>query len=276
MNHSSGRIIRKLRSALLMLSSAMLLLPLPSALAATTLAVSAKFLQKALHRNGPLAVLQTLPGPSGLTAALISADRHKGIVWVIGDDSAVAVGDIRDAKGEDLTKQMAIRMGLLPKPIAPAAVAKAVSKLDTFALGSTGPEITVFVDPNCIFCHDLYVQAQPLIRAGTLRLRVVMVGFLKPTSFDKAAAILMRSDRAEALATDETTFDIENEEGGIKPAKAVPTAIKQAVQNNTQLLSRSGAEATPTLLFQDKAGEWQIMHHLPTQGFAPILAQMKK
>ena len=266
----------KLRSLLLLLSTAMLLVPLQAAQAAAAPAVSPKFLQKVLHLNGPVTILQTRPGPAGLTAALISTGGRKGIVWIVGNDSAVAVGDVRSAKGEDLTKQMAIRMGLVPKPIKPAAVAKAVSGLDTFMVGSKGAEITVFVDPNCIFCHELYLHAQPLVRAGTLRLRVVMVGFLKPSSLAKAAAILMRSDHAQALASDETTFDVTHEEGGIKPAKAIPPAIKQAIHANNRLLLRSGEEATPTLLYQDNEGHWQIMHHLPDHGFAPILAQMKK
>ena len=266
----------KLRSLLLVHMTATLLVLPPAALAATSPSLSPKFLQKALSLSGPVTILQTRPGPPGMTAALISAGGREGVVWIIGNDSAVTVGDVRNAKGENLTKQMAIRMGLVPKPISPSEVAKKVNGLNTFTLGSRGPEITVFVDPNCIFCHQLYVQAQPFMRAGKLRLRVVMVGFLKPTSFGKAAAILMQPDPAQALATDETAFDVTHEEGGIKPAKAIPRPIKQSVQENTRLLSRSGTEATPTLLFSDNTGRWKIIHGLPRDNIASILARMKK
>jgi len=268
--------MNKLRLTLFSFLAMTLLAPLNAASAATAPAVSPTFLQKALHMSGPIKILKTEPGPAGLTAALISVGGNKGIVWVIGNDSAVVLGDVRDAKGENLTKQMAIRMGLMPKPIKPAAVAKAVTGLDTFVIGSKGPEIVVFFDPNCIYCHEIYKQAQPLLNAGKLRLRVVMVGFLKPTSFAKSAAILMQSDRAQALATDETKFDVKHEEGGIAPAKTIPAKIKQDVKANTHVLAQSGQEATPTLLYQNGAGQWQVVHGMPDHGFKAVLAEMKK
>ncbi len=267
--------MNKLRSALLLLP--ILMLPVSSnAASAATPSVSATFLQKALHLSGPISVLKTEPGPAGLTAALIATGGHKGIVWVVGDDSAVVLGDVRDAKGNDLTQQMAIRMGLMPKPIEPAAVAEGLTKLNTFVIGSKGPEVTAFFDPNCIYCHELYDKAQPLLKAGKLRLRIVMVGFLKPTSFAKSVAILMQSDHAQALATDETKFDEKHEEGGIEPAKTIPAAIKKDILANTRLLAQSGQEATPTLLYQDGAGQWQIVHGMPNDGLKGVLADMTK
>ena len=268
--------MNKLRSTLLLPLITMLLIPLNAASAATAPAISTTFLQKALHMSGPIRILKTEPGPAGLTAALISVGGNKGIVWVIGNDSAVVLGDVRDAKGENLTKQMAIRMGLMPKPIKPAAVAKAVTGLNTFVIGSKGPEVTAFFDPNCIYCHELYDQAQPLLKSGKLRLRIVMVGFLKPTSFAKSVAILMQSDHAQALATDETKFDEKHEEGGIEPAKTIPAAIKKDIVANTRLLAQSGQEATPTLLYQDGAGQWQIVHGMPNDGLKGVLADMTK
>lgn len=235
------------------------------------------FLQSALSsRYGSVTVLRILPGPPGLTAALVSASGRKGIVWIIGNDAAVAVGDVWDAKGENLTRQMAIRAGLIEKPLAPAAVAAAAASLDTFMIGSKGPELTVFLDPNCIFCHEFYQKAQLLIRDGRLHLRVVLVGFVKPTSAAKAAAILMHRDPARALTEDEAKFDVTTEEGGISPVSAPPPAIKRAVEANTLLLSHTGDEATPTLLFQGAAGHWRIIHHLPAGGLAPILEQMSR
>jgi thiol:disulfide interchange protein DsbG len=268
--------MNKLRCTLFSLLSVMLLIPLSAASAATTPTVSTKFLQSALHMSGPIKILKTEPGPPGLTAALISVGGQKGIVWIIGNDSAVTLGDVRGAKGEDLTKQMAIRMGLMPKPIKPAAVAKAIPGLNTFVIGSKGPEVTVFFDPNCIYCHELYKKAQPLLNAGKLRLRIVMVGFLKPTSFAKSAAILMQNDHAQALATDENKFDVKHEEGGIEPAKTIPAKIKQDVEANTHVLAQSGQEATPTLLYQNGAGQWQVVHGMPDHGFKGVLADMKK
>lgn len=268
--------MNKLRLTLFSILITMPLIPLSAASAATTPTISTTFLQNALHLSGPIKILKTEPGPPGLTAALISVGGQKGLVWIIGNDSAVTLGDVRDGKGNDLTKQMAIAMGLMPKPLKPAAIAKAITGLDTFVIGAKGPEVTVFVDPNCIFCHELYVQAQPLLNAGKLRLRIVMVGFLKPTSFAKSAAVLMQSDHAKALATDENTFDKKDEEGGIKPAKTIPPAIEKDIKANTHVLAQTGDEATPTLLYADAAGQWQMVQGMPDHGFKGVLAEMKK
>ena len=229
-------------------------------------------LRQALHRYGAVSLLRTEPGPHGLTAALVSAGGQKAIVWILGGGRAVAVGDVWDAEGHNLTRDMAIRMGLLPRPLAPAAVAAAVAQHKTLLLGTKGPEVTLFLDPSCIFCHQLYEEAVPLIDQGRLQLRVVMVGFLKPTSFARAAAILMAADPAHALASDEQGFNVTAEEGGVAPAEHIPTAVREAVAANTKLLAASGAEATPTLLFRDRAGAWQLMHHVPPEGIAAWLA----
>ncbi len=229
----------------------------------------------ALRRFGVVRVLRTLPGPPGLTAALVTTSGgQKAVVWVLGNGTAVATGQVWDAQGHDLTRAMAIRMGLIPRPLAPTAVAAAVARLRGFVLGTGGPEITLFLDPNCIFCHRLYAAALPLLAAGKLRLRVVLVGFLKPTSFDRASAILMASDPARALAADERGFDVAAEEGGIAPATAIPAPIHAAIVADTKLLAQSGAEATPTLLFQDRAGHWRIMHHAPPEGLAALVGQL--
>lgn len=229
-------------------------------------------LRKALHRYGAISVLRTEPGPAAMTAALVAVGPQKAIVWIVGGQ-AVVVGDVWDAQGHDLTHAMAIRMGLLPRPLAPAAVAQAVAHSKTFVLGSKGPEVTVFMDPNCIFCHRLYEQAVPLLAQGRLRLRVVLVGFLKPSSLGRAAAILMAPDPQRALASDEQGFNVTTEEGGIAPPSNIPARMRAAVDANTKLLAASGAVATPTLLFRNQAGDWQIMHHGPPGGLAAWLAQ---
>lgn len=240
----------------------------PPAAAPSTQAVSKQavstLLSQALRAYGPVTVLQTEPGPPGMTAALIASGQQKAIVWIIGNQ-AVMIGEVRDAQGHNLTRQMAIRMGLVPPPLTPAGVAAAVAKGRTFMVGTKGPVVTAFLDPNCIFCHRLYEDAQPLVAAGKLRLRVVLVAFVKRSSYPRAAAILMAPDPAAALATDEKGFDVQHEEGGIAPATAIPPAVRDELIANTKLLARTGVAATPTLLYQDHAGAWHVMHHGPTK-----------
>ncbi len=221
-------------------------------------------LSQALRAYGPVTVLRTEAGPPGMTAALIASGKQKAIVWIVGNQ-AVVIGEVRDAQGHNLTRRMAIRMGLVPPPLPPAGVAAAVAGNRTFMVGTKGPVVTAFLDPNCIFCHQLYEDAQPLVAAGKLRLRVVLVAFVKRSSYPRAAAILMAPDPAAALAADEKGFDVQHEEGGIAPATTIAPAVRDALIANTKLLARTGVAATPTLLYQDHAGAWHLMHHAPTK-----------
>lgn len=94
----------------------------------------------ALRRFGPVTVPRTLPGPPGMTAALVRAGAQKAVVWVLDHGAVVATGQVWDARGEDLTRAMAIRLGLIPRPLTPAAVAAAVARRDSVTLGSRAPD----------------------------------------------------------------------------------------------------------------------------------------
>lgn len=239
-----------------------------------TPAEATKIVDQAMAAYGPIKVLHTAPGPGDLTAALISSGKHEAIVWIVGDGQGVLLGHLLGPNGQDLAHDAAVQMGVLPKPLAPADLAAAVAKSKTFMVGQSGPELTAFLDPNCIYCHDLYKQAEPLIAAGKLHLRVVLVGVIKPSSFAKAAAILGAKDPAAALATDEAHFDVAKEEGGIEPAAQVPPELGAAIKANAKLLEQSGEAATPTLLFKNQAGVWRIVHGVPEGGIAAVLAEI--
>ena len=160
----------------------------------------------------------------------------------------------------------------LPRPWSPSAIAIALKRADTFSIGHHGPQLTAFMDPNCIWCHRFYEKALPLIHAGKLRLRVVLVGFLKPSSVAKAEAVLMAKHPAQAMANEESHFNVITEEGGIHPAVNAPASIRRAVHRNTQLLIRTGAEATPTLLYRTRQKQWVIQHGLAAHGLQKIMA----
>ncbi|WP_438266993.1 hypothetical protein [Igneacidithiobacillus copahuensis] len=65
--------------------------------------------------------------------------------------------------------------------------------------GTKGPVIYDFFDPNCPYCHGMYDEEQPLIRAGKLTVRYVPVAYLMPSSAPEAAAILQSPHRLSAL-----------------------------------------------------------------------------
>ncbi|PKY09947.1 thiol:disulfide interchange protein DsbG [Acidithiobacillus marinus] len=214
---------------------------------------------------------KVFPGPGGLTGIEVSMQGHPTIAYATGDGQYLVAGPVLNRQGQDAAHADMIKLGLISKPATAATLAEKAAHADSFVLGSKGPELTAFVDPNCIYCHKFYEQAQPLIAAGKLRVRYVVVAFLKPSSAGKAAAILGASNPAAAMAANEKGFDEATEEGGITPAQHPDQATLAAVENNTKLLSDSGEVATPTLIYCNAQHQTVLAHGLDSSSLADFV-----
>lgn len=206
--------------------------------------------QKASH--GLAHVLRTFAGPGGLTGAVIEGpDGTRNIAWVTPDGQAVVIrGELVGLQGQDYTKGALYGQGLLLSP-ASAIAAAASQSTHAVLVGANprAPTVTVFFDPNCIFCHLLYKAMNPYVTAGKLRLRVVLVGVIKPDSMARATSILMAHDPAKALALDEIRFDRAHEEGGYPIAAHLNPAVERVVKANGTLMTRADGHGTPTLFY---------------------------
>ncbi|WP_163098243.1 thiol:disulfide interchange protein DsbG [Acidithiobacillus ferrianus] len=235
--------------------------PIVRAHAEVSLGTAQKLFDAVTH--GRAKADKVFSGPGGLTGVEVDFDGHKTVAFITADGKYLVAGPVLNAQGNDQGHAAMIRLGLVPKPMRASALAKETVHADSFVLGTGGPEITAFVDPNCIFCHKFYERAQPLIAAGKLRIRYLVVGFLKPSSEAKAAAILGAPNPAAAMAENEKGFVEATEEGGIQPDEHASAATISAVRDNTRLLSESGEIATPTLIYCDQKGAPRLIHGLP-------------
>ncbi|MBN6741558.1 thioredoxin fold domain-containing protein [Acidithiobacillus sp. CV18-2] len=120
--------------------------------------------------------------------------------------------------------------------------------------GHAGPIIYDFQDPNCPYCHALYENELPLIRAGKLTVRYVPVAILTPESAGEAAAWLLSSHPLATLQNFETvvgpTFHTGN--FALLPHRAVTPKVHQELQENKKMFLRLGFDGTPALLFLSK------------------------
>lgn len=216
--------------------------------------------------GGKLQAVRVFPGPHGLTGvvAQTEGDSSDGIVWITPDGAAVLAGTLYDGAGNDVNQSTLLRLGLrydatesLRRASAPAARA--------VIAGSRGPILTMFMDPNCSYCHQLYQQLMPEVLRGALRIRFVMVGVIRPDSPERAAAILSSGTVLSSLSQDQEQFDSAAEEGGFPIGQSsISPSASATINANNALMSKSGIDGTPAMLFCSRSkSAVQLMVGMP-------------
>lgn len=173
------------------------------------------------------------------------------------------VGYAKDSTAGPKTLQAADKSAAIPRTTialadanpksSKARIIKHLSKgvgFASFVQGEGPLHLTVFIDPNCIFCHRFWMALTHV--PGWFErytVRWVPVGFLKPSSQAKAANVLRQG--AVGLSKDESSFDVKKEEGAIKPLH--DAALQAKIAANTKRWARDIrtlglAVGTPTIV----------------------------
>jgi thiol:disulfide interchange protein DsbG len=197
----------------------------------------------------------------GINGYVVQSKSSKiGIVYSYKD--FVIFGALIDADGHNLSQKYA--QEYIPKPDYAAGVKMLEQTGFIFSEGKKGaPEIYVFADPNCFFCHKFWKATRAWVNNGKIRIHWAMVGFLKKSSAGRAAAILASKDGAKALAKDEQKFDLKHEEGGIAELTPITEKYKQALSHHNNVMNKLHFTGTPAIVFKDTHGEWQGVNGMP-------------
>lgn len=91
-----------------------------------------------------------------------------------------SVADTKDIDKVDLRK-----IGLNPE------------ELSVFSIGNGKKEVTIFVDPQCDYCHDLIGQLEPLAKDYTFRL--VLIPVLGKESAEISKKLICHKDKEQSL-----------------------------------------------------------------------------
>jgi thiol:disulfide interchange protein DsbG len=189
--------------------------------------------------------------PGGMVMAQVDWSKvPQQVVFVSNDGNAIApqlIGKDGSNLNENLMQELNLRKSS-DQGLTEASGAATHSIL----AGTKGPVMTVFMDPNCSWCNRLYGDLAPRIAKGELRVRFILVGFLKEDSRAKSATILAAQDPVKVLADDEVKFDNTTESGGVKPSATPDQALLQVVDTNTQLMNSISPRGTPLILFCNK------------------------
>lgn len=123
-------------------------------------------------------------------------------------------------------------------------------------------QLYIFIDPNCPYCHKVYMALQKRISTKDLKVHWIPVGFLTTTSEGKAAAILSAKDPRAALHHSETHYSRAAGGGAITETLASNQVAKQ-LETNLDLLKSAGKMVVPTILFRDKHGKAVVIPGAP-------------
>ena len=232
-------------------------LPLPPAL-------------QALARSGKVKILSRFPTAlAGLAGYVVRYEGDTEVVY--GEGGYLFVGELISPKNADLNARYRTRYE--PTPDYGAVIRRLDRGGHLITEGpANAPRIYAIIDPNCSFCYRFYHMAEPLISAGRLQVRWVLVGFLESTSRARAAAILTAVHPQLALRLDEDRFDVAREHGGIAPAKTISPLIAALLKAHLDAMSDIGGTGTPTLMFRKPNRRWSIEVGLPPESWLTAYA----
>jgi thiol:disulfide interchange protein DsbG len=158
-----------------------------------------------------------------------------------------------------------------------ASAAAKLENASTIIEGATGDKVKstiyVFMDPNCIFCHYAWEAFQPYEAVG-LQVQWIPMGFLKPDSLGKAAALVDSKDSAALLRENEVKFVESTESGGIQPANPVSFTAQSKLTKNIHIFQDMGFDGTPTIIYKTADGRWADTSGMPSLKSLPAMLNL--
>ena len=213
-----------------------------------------------------------VPSKDGSVQTKIDWNKvHQQIIFLMNGNGDIAP-QLIDKDGKLVNDALMIELGLRKSPDE-ALTEAALPSHHGFILGKKGPILTVFADPNCIWCNKLILELKPHLNAGDLRARIILVGFLKQDSVAKSATILAAKSPSESMLEDENHFDTKNESGGTKPLKNPDPNLLNVVTQNNNLMFSIAQTGTPMMLFCNQKNKVQLFEGMP-QDLNGLIAQI--
>lgn len=127
----------------------------------------------------------------------------------------------------------------------------AMNQARGFAVGLDGaPTAYVFFDPQCPHCGHLWNAATPLL--DRVRMVWLPVAFISPQSKPQGALLITAADPLATMTAHETSL-LAGQGGLAIPERTAPE-LSNAIDTNTDLLGRMGADSVPFLIARNANG----------------------
>ncbi|HKJ72088.1 MAG TPA: thiol:disulfide interchange protein DsbG [Gammaproteobacteria bacterium] len=212
---------------------------------------------QALTERG-LQLAERFAAPGGLIGYTGRAGGRQVVVYATPDGGHAVIGTMVDASGRDLSSEQ-----LKAHPAEPDR-SEAWGRLEDahwFATGAEDPKrvVYMFTDPFCPYCNAIWRASRPYYGEG-LQIRHLLVGVIRPSSADKAAAILQSDRPAAAFRRHQAHY---GEPGEDQLPAQISDDARAAVQANNRLMSRLGVSGTPAVFYRTADGTVKLASGMP-------------
>jgi thiol:disulfide interchange protein DsbG len=205
--------------------------------------------------------VRSFKAASGLTGWVIqSQDGTYSVFYSTADGQSLIAGDLLTSTGENLTDRYMEQYAPAPDLSAFWPRFEHSTSIVTGTRSNPKSVIYAIMDPNCIFCHLLWIALKPYEAAG-LQVRWVPVGFLHHDSAPKAAALLRGGE--SALTQLQEHFDEKKESGGIAGIEVTPE-LQRELDANLALMRDARVQGTPGIFYRTAAGQVRRQSGMPS------------
>jgi len=142
-----------------------------------------------------------------------------------------------------------------------------IGKATFIAEGDGKRPIYIFFDPNCPFCHQLYIKLRPFVGKDDVQFRWIPLGMLTASSLPKAAAILQASDPLQAFYKNEDDYDFAangQPGGGIEPAQTITPKVRDELAANLALYNSQKLFGVPVVIWRKPDGRADMLIGVPS------------
>lgn len=194
--------------------------------------------------NEPVAKSSTTGAPAPYRQPLISSAGHETPGQAASAPQMAGIqlttppvpvrGDVSQQSGETKAGD--------PVNIADATL---VEKTNYLPFGQRGAKVLYLIaDANCPYCHELWGELWPMVEAGKLQLRVIIIGKVAPSSMGKAVAVALSGDPQKAWRN---AID-----GSLPPVDLIPMSGSGDVNTTLDHLVKEAAQAGKPLTMPQK------------------------
>ena len=212
-------------------------------------------------------LVRHFPAVSDLTGWIVSGPSGaQEVLYTTADGKTVIAGILSNEQGENLTRQYAALYEKAPNLDRLWPAIHATHQVDEGPrTDSARHQIWVVMDPNCEFCHQLWVELKPYEKAG-LVVHWIPVGILFNSSTPRAAALL--AGGRKTLYAMESKFDVAHERGGVPGIKVTPR-LRRELATNLALAMKAGIQGTPGIFYLGPDGALRLQQGLPAATSLP-------